>query len=91
QLVNIPKTADIQEGDFLVTSGLDRRFPPGYPVGTVTAVHSEPADHFTHIEITPSAHLNRSRLVLLLWPNEKTTASVSTSSLLKELQTQNKS
>ncbi len=34
-LINLPKTSSIHPGDVLVTSGLDRRYPEGYPVGRV--------------------------------------------------------
>jgi len=37
ELPYIPNSADIQPGDLLITSGLGGRFPPGYPVATVTA------------------------------------------------------
>ena len=38
-LCYVPPTTDIVVGDKLVSSGLGGRFPVGYPVGTVTAVH----------------------------------------------------
>jgi rod shape-determining protein MreC len=68
RLMNVPLTTDIKTGDVIVTSGLGERFPPGYPVGTVTRLSKEPGDEFANIVVTPSAHLRRSRLVLLLWP-----------------------
>ncbi len=72
ELLNIPKTTQIKSGDLLVTSGLGQRFPEGYPVGTVKSVISRPGNHFADITVTPAAHLNRSRLVLLVWPDERT-------------------
>ena len=36
-LINLPKTSSIHPGDVLVTSGLDRQYPEGYPVGLVEA------------------------------------------------------
>src|SRR5262249_30056895 len=32
-LINVPETSDIQVGDLFVCSGLDMRYPVGYPVG----------------------------------------------------------
>lgn len=40
-LKNAPRSADVREGDLLVTSGLGGRFPMGYPVAKVTRVASE--------------------------------------------------
>lgn len=65
-LVHVPDTADIQEGDLLVTSGLGQRFPEGYPVGTVRSVSQDPAKDFANVSAIPSAALDRSRHVILL-------------------------
>ncbi len=67
-LLNIPNTADFQVGDTLVSSGLDGRYPVGYPVGTVTSVEHRINEPFTGITAQPLAHLNQSRFVLLVWP-----------------------
>lgn len=68
RLVNIPKTVDIQQGDMLVTSGLGERYPEGYPVGQVISVTKDPGLQFATIIVEPSAHLDQSREVLLIWP-----------------------
>jgi len=68
KLENITETTDIQPGDLLVTSGLGQHFPFGYPVGTVISVTHGPGEQFADITVQPSAHINRSRLVLLVWP-----------------------
>jgi len=68
---HIPNNADIQEGDLLVTSGLGLRFPPGYPVATVSSVVRDPTEPFAQITAVPLAHLDRAREVLLVWPGEK--------------------
>ena len=70
-LEHIPKTTQVNVGDVLVTSGLDLRFPEGYPVGVVTSVEDHPGEKFSTIKVTPSAEINRSRIVLLVWPNEQ--------------------
>jgi rod shape-determining protein MreC len=70
RLVNVPQTADIKVGDVLMTSGLGEHYPEGYPVGQVTSVEKDPGLQFATINVEPSAHLDRSREVLLVWPNK---------------------
>lgn len=67
ELLFIPKNADIREGDLLVTSGMGERFPPGYPVARVTKVRQDPDNPFTTVLAEPTARLDRSREVLLVW------------------------
>lgn len=74
ELPHLPNNADIREGDTLVTSGLGGRFPPGYPVAEVTRIERRPGDPFASIIATPSAHLERSREVLLVWTLASTLA-----------------
>lgn len=68
-LLYLPDTADIQEGDLLVTSGLGRNFPFGYPVGVVSKIKRVPGEHFLQAFAKPSAGINKSRQVLLLRSN----------------------
>ena len=72
KLPYLPTNSDITEGDLLVTSGLGGKFPPGYPVATVTRIDRSPDAPFSTIIAQPSAHLDRSREVLLVWtvPNQ---------------------
>lgn len=70
-LVNLPSTSSIVKGDVLVTSGLGRRYPEGYPVGRVDDVKHLPGDDFITVRVSPIALLNRNRLVLLIWPEEE--------------------
>jgi len=70
-LINLPKSSSIEPGDLLVTSGLGRRYPEGYPVGRVKEVRNLPGDDFIKVVVSPIALLNRSRLVLLIWPEEE--------------------
>ena len=70
-LINLPKTSSIIKGDMLVTSGLGRRYPEGYPVGLVSDVKSIPGDEFIKVRVSPVALLNRNRLVLVIWPEEE--------------------
>jgi rod shape-determining protein MreC len=67
ELLHIPKNADIRVGDLLVTSGMGGRFPRGYPVARVIRVRHVPDDPFTVVTAQPTARLDRSREVLLVW------------------------
>jgi len=66
----LPNNTDIREGDLLVTSGLGGVYPPGYPVAHVTEVNHVAGEEFAQIKAEPTAHLNRSREVLLVWSGE---------------------
>lgn len=66
-LPNIPQSADIRDGDELVTSGIGGRFPAGLTVGTVTDIASDDTRLFLVAQARPSARLDRSGEVLLLW------------------------
>jgi len=63
----VSPTVDIQEGDELVSSGLGGRFPVGYPVGTVSSIIKNPGEKFMDIKLKPSAKLDRSRHLLLVF------------------------
>lgn len=66
ELPFLPNSADIREGDLLVSSGLGGRFPRGYPVATVSAIRRDPGQAFAEITATPIAHLDRIHEVLLV-------------------------
>lgn len=68
-LINVPDTADIKQGDVLVSSGLGQRFPPGYPVGKIESISKDTGSPFLTITVMPFAHLNRTRHVMLVWFN----------------------
>ena len=70
-LINLPATSAIAKDDLLVTSGLGRRYPEGYPVGRVEHIKHLPGDDFITVEVSPISLLNRNRLVLLIWPEEE--------------------
>ena len=70
QLEYLPNNADIQKGDLIISSGLGSHFPAGYPVGVVTDIKLDPAEPFARVLVSPSAKLEQSREVLLLWPND---------------------
>ncbi len=64
---HVSATTDIEEGDLLVTSGLGGRFPVGYPVAVVSEVERDPGQPFARVRARPSAALDRSRHVLLVF------------------------
>ncbi len=69
ELLYLPNNADIQVGDDLVTSGLGCIFPAGYPVARIIAVNTNPSLPFAEVLAEPTAKLDRSREVLLVWPS----------------------
>lgn len=66
----VSPTADIVEGDQLVSSGLGGRFPAGYPVGTVSNIEQNLGETFVDVEVNPSAQLDRSRHLLLVFTSD---------------------
>ncbi len=66
-LENIATSADIQVGDVLVTSGLDQHLPTGYPVGVVSSIENDPGRSFATVHVKPTAEIDRSRNLLLLF------------------------
>jgi rod shape-determining protein MreC len=66
-LMHLPKNADVRTGDLLVTSGLGGVFPPGYPVARITEVRDDPGSPFAVVAAEPTARLDRSHEVLLVW------------------------
>ncbi len=63
----LPQNADVIVGDLLVSSGLGGVYPPGYPVGKVTAVVRDPAQPLLAVEAAPLAGLDRDPEILLVW------------------------
>ncbi|WP_279526494.1 rod shape-determining protein MreC [Marinomonas balearica] len=66
ELMSVPHTADIKKGDILTTSGLDKRFPIGYPVGVVRSVKHVAGNSYSEVDVVPLAQLGRSRHVMLI-------------------------
>ncbi len=67
-VLHVPDTADIRQGDLLVTSGLAGRFPEGYPVARVVEVIHDPGEPFAQVRAEPVSQPERSRHFLLLFP-----------------------
>lgn len=70
ELRHVGDTADIRVDDIVVSSGLGQRFPAGYPVGRVTHVNSDSSQPFAEVRVEPTAQLNRSRYLLLVFSPE---------------------
>ena len=70
ELRYLPATADIEVDDELVTSGLGGRFPPDYPVATVTAITEDRVLGFVSVLAQPKARLDSSREVLVIKPRQ---------------------
>ena len=62
----MPTSADLQEGDVLVTSGIDGIYPPGLPVARVGSIERDPAYPFARILCIPVAGVDRMRQLLIL-------------------------
>ncbi len=66
----LASNADVQEGDILVTSGLDGVYLPGLPVATVKHVNRETTYAFARIQCEPIAGVERHGLALILGRRE---------------------
>jgi rod shape-determining protein MreC len=65
ELAYVPKYADVEVGDRVVTSGLEGIFPKGLGVGRVTAV-SDPAGASKAIQVEPEVRFGALEEVLVL-------------------------
>jgi rod shape-determining protein MreC len=62
----MPVSADIQNGDVLVTSGIDGTYPAGLVVAQVTSVEKNAAYVFAKIAARPAAGVENHRYVMVL-------------------------
>jgi rod shape-determining protein MreC len=62
----MPISSDIQDGDMLVTSGIDGVYPPGIPVARVVKIERDPAYPFARIACLPVAGVDNHRHLLIL-------------------------
>jgi len=60
----VPNDDEVNQGERVITSGMDRIFPRDLPVGTVTEI--KPGNPFKQIRIKPAANLERLEEVLVL-------------------------
>lgn len=87
QLEHLSNNADIREGDLVVSSGLGSRFPSGYPVGVVHNISRVPGEPFAKVTVIPSAQLEKSREVLLVWPETSHRSSADSESAVDDTDT----
>ncbi len=66
----LPNNADVKTGDLIITSGLGGKFPTGYPVASIEEVIVQPDKPFLKITAGTSAHLNRSRELMIVWSDQ---------------------
>ena len=62
----MPISSDIQNGDVLVTSGIDGVYPPGIPVAKVVRIERDAAYPFARISCLPLAGVDRNRQLVVL-------------------------
>ncbi len=62
----MPISSDIQDGDTLVTSGIDGLYPPGIPVARIVKIERDPAYPFARITCLPVAGVDNHRHLLIL-------------------------
>lgn len=60
------RSEDVQEGDRLITSGLDGVFPKGMLVGTVIKVRKQSLGLFQSVEVLPAVQSSRTEEVLVV-------------------------
>ena len=63
----VPTNADVKVGDHVYSSGLGERYPAGYLVGTVSAVHRLRVSEFAQIKVKPAAQLSSGHNVVVLF------------------------
>ncbi|MBN2493172.1 MAG: rod shape-determining protein MreC [Deltaproteobacteria bacterium] len=63
---HLVRTADVEEGDLLVTSGLGGVYPPGLPVGTVTTTTTPKVGVFRHADMAPVVDFRKIEEVLVI-------------------------
>ncbi|GIU23762.1 rod shape-determining protein MreC [Shewanella schlegeliana] len=69
EMRHVAKSTDVRVGDLLVSSGLGKRFPEGYPVARVMSVEKDDGQSYATVIAQPLAALDRIRYLLLLWPD----------------------
>jgi rod shape-determining protein MreC len=62
----VEETADIQEGNLLLTSGIGGRYPQGEPIGRIVKVERAGQELFQEVEVQPLADLSRLESLLVL-------------------------
>ena len=68
----MPANADVQNGDILVTSGLDGIFLPGLPVAKIVHIERDTSYSFARIYCAPIAGVENFGEIMILDPRETT-------------------
>lgn len=84
ELRYMPAQTDIRTGDRLLTSGIDRIYPAGIPVGVVTRVSRSQSSPYLRVDCEPVAGLEQSRAVLVLVALPQVTRPQPTGPILSE-------
>ena len=66
QLAFSLRTEDLRQGDEVVTSGLDGRFPPGLLLGTIQSVKKGEIGIFQDAKLLPAANFDQLEEVLVI-------------------------
>lgn len=69
QLDMVPKSADVQVGDLIVTRGNRSIYPPDIPIGRVTAVSDDDPGLFKRVTVRPAVNLNILEEVFIIIDN----------------------
>jgi len=59
RLNDIPKRADVQLGDSVITSGYSEIFPPGILIGTIVKIDDSPRALYLQIDLKPSVDFQK--------------------------------
>lgn len=62
----IPQSADIQEGELILTSGLGGNYPANLPVGQVTGIRARETDLFKTASVQPVVDFRQLEIVLVI-------------------------
>lgn len=65
-LENVQLRSDIQIDDQILTSGIGKVFPAGFPVGTVSDMEDIPIESLTRVDIRPNANIESDRFVYVI-------------------------
>ena len=66
RIKHIPLLSTVEDGDWIVTSGLVGGFPRGLPIGTVTKIEMEEGELFKVAEVDPAVDFSKLEEVLII-------------------------
>ena len=70
QLIDIPRLAQIDEGDTIVTGGRSTIFPEGIPIGTVIDFHSDKDENYYYVNVRLFNDMTSLQYVYLIENNQ---------------------